>query len=164
MKTPLSALVDFRGFRWRLEPLHRKLRADLDGAQFALASLLREERELAELIRTLDSQFLQDARGMLNAPLEPGSRTRSLNYLVERGKDLEARRQEAAGLRSRITVAREECMTAERRLASLETLRGHAQARFVQEQMRVVAKEADMAWLAGRARNEAATTAGGSAP
>lgn len=164
MKTPLSALVDLRGFRWRLEPLHRKLRADLDGAQFVLASLLREERELAGSISSLESQFLQDARGVLNAPLEPASRTRSLNYLVERGKNLEARRQDVADLRSRITVAREVCMTAERRLASLETLRGNAQAHFVREQMRVAAKEADIAWLTGRARSGAVTVPEGSAP
>lgn len=162
MKMPLSALVDLRGFRWRLVPLHRKLRADLDGAQFVLASLLREEKELAGTIRILDSEFLQDARGVLNAPLEPERRTRSLRYLVERARDLEARRQDAAALRSRITAAREDCMTAERRLASIDTLRGNAQALFAQEQMRAAAKEADIAWLASRSRSEPVMTPGGS--
>jgi hypothetical protein len=162
MKRQLSARVDLRGFRWRLEPLRTKLHAELDAARYALASLVREEQERADAVRLLDAQFLHDAKTVLSSPLEPQGRARSLAYLVARRQELEGCRREAAALRSRVTAAREGCMTVERRLESVEKLRGNAQASFAQEQVRSAAKHADLAWLASRWRS--AHLQDGSAP
>ena len=164
MKIRFWPLADLRAFRWRLEPLHRKLRADLDAAQFTLATLLRQDKEMGEAIRLLDQQFLKDARDVLNAPLQPQNRACSLQFLADRGGELDARRREAAELRRRITAARERCMAAERRLVSLETLRGNAQAAFAQEQMRAAAREADTAWLANHYLPGSAVSQRGKAP
>lgn len=152
MKTPLPGIADLRGFRWHLEPLRRKLEADLEGARLALAALLRKESELDAIVRTLDAQFLQDARAALGPPLEARERARALAYLARQAQVLDGRKREACELRSRVTAAREECLTAERRLASTEKLRGKARALFAADQLRRAAKEADIAWLALRSR------------
>jgi len=164
MKTSLPRFADLRGFRWRLEPLRRKLQADLEGARLLLAALLGEEGRLAAAIRELDARFLHDARDILNAPLEARGRARALAYLLQQGEALHAQRRQACELRSRLTEAREECLAAERRLNSVEKLRGSAQAVFAAEQLRRTAKEADLAWLALHSRAGAAGRATRSMP
>ncbi len=154
MKTSLPGVADLRGFRWHLEPLRRKLEADLEGARLELAALLREEGELAAAVRELDARFLQDARDALRGPLDPQRRARALGYLTQQAKALDGHRRDACELRSRVTKAREACLTAERRLASTERLRAKAQALFAADQLRRTAKEADIAWLATRSRQQ----------
>lgn len=164
MKTSLSGTADLRGFRWHLEPLRRKLEADLEGARLVLAALLREEDGLAAAMRELEARFLQEARAVLSGPLDPQRRARALAYLTQRAQALDERRRDACELRSRVTVAREACLMAERRLASTERLRGKAQALFAADQLRRVAKEADIAWLAMRSRPQPESPAHGSMP
>lgn len=164
MKSRFWPRVDLHAFHWRLEPLHGKLRTDLDAAQHALAVLLREEKELGQALRAADEQFLEQAKHILKSPLQPQNRACSLQYMVERGREIDACREQAANLRSRVTAARESCMAAERRLASIETLRGNAQAAFAQDQARADAREADMGWLANRYRGRLRSRPGGEIP
>jgi hypothetical protein len=161
-----SSRADLRGFRWQLAPVEIKLNASVDAARMALALLRQQETGLQQGIATLKTQ-LDEGFAEVSAPagaaLHPWARASTLRYLVQQGQKLRAREVEAEALRLEVARARRDCASLRRQLACVEKLRSAAQAAFASEQMRAVAKEADLAWLAATARSIPPMTRDGAA-
>ena len=151
-----SKRVDLRAFRWQLAPLEKKLNANVDAACIALAVIRQREASLQQAIGTLESQRDREmvaVAALAGTTVDPWVRASTLKYLARQGRQLGARQLEAAALRLEFEKARETCASWRRQLACVEKLRAGAQAAFATQQLRAVAKEADLGWLAAHARS-----------
>lgn len=154
--------TDLRGFHWSLAPLDSKLQIALDAAQLRLGSLCREEAELRACVTTLDGERHQALAGLaglaVGRVVDPVSRGVRLRHAVQNGLSLKAREEELRELAIRIDAARQQCVAAERALASARKLRDAARADYAGARGRAEAREADFSWLVarftGRSRSE----------
>ena len=143
--------VDMRGFRWWLGGLEDKLDHDLNRARSELALLQREASDLdasrEQKLRERDAE-LACAGTLLAGAMDPVAYTRCLRFLSMAEARLQECRRQAEQLGTRVAAARDACVEADRKRASVESLRDGAQRVFALEQSRRDAKEADRAWLA----------------
>lgn len=146
-----TGLADMRGFRWRLAALEGKLDHDLDRARAALAALQREaatldaaRREMAEV----QAAHLRRAAALVAGRPDPAMHRACLQYLAHAENRLHQRRSEAEQLAARVAGARKACVDADRKLASVRSLRRRDEVPYAIEQARRNAREADLAWLA----------------
>lgn len=147
--TPGTA--DMRGFQWRLAALERKLDHDLGRAHSALAVLQREAADLDTLrneMADLLAAQMRGAAGLIARKPDPAAHRACLRYLQLGHERLHQRRSEADELAARVSVARQACLDADRKLAALRSLRHEQETEYATEQSRRGAREADLAWLA----------------
>jgi hypothetical protein len=143
--------ADLRGFHWPLAPLDSKLQIALDAAQLRLGKLCREEAELRSSVNALDGERHKILAGLaVGRVVEPVSRGVRLRHAVQHGLSLKAREEELRELAARIDTARQECVAAERALASARKLRDAARATYAGSRDRAEAREADFSWLVAR--------------
>lgn len=146
--------ADVRGFRWRLDSLERKLDHDLDLAHSTLAALQREATDLDAVrheMAAVQAAQMRRAAELAARRLDPAAHGACLQYLVLAEKRLQQRRSEAEQLAGRVADARTACLDADRKLASLRSLRREDEAGYATEQSRRNARDADLAWLANAA-------------
>jgi DNA repair exonuclease SbcCD ATPase subunit len=151
--------VDLRAFRWPLQPLERKLQADVDAARAALASLRQAARERASDIKELEQHWSAQARSAAPGPsatLDPCAHGLQLRYLGGLAARIDEMRQQAGALEARIAQAAAACLARQRKLASVEKQRERAEGVYAADQLWLASKEADLAWLAQAARSAAA--------
>jgi chromosome segregation ATPase len=159
--------ADVRGFPWRLAALERKLDHDLDRARSALAALQREAANLDTMRHEMaDGQAAQmrHASALVARRLDPVAHRACLQYLVLAEQSLQQRRSEAERLAVRVADARKACLVADRKLASLRSLRREDETGYATEQARRNARDADLAWLANAAAARATARCEGKAP
>lgn len=146
--------ADMRGFQWRLAALERKLDHDLGLARSALAMLQREATDLDAVRHEMaDAQAAQMRRAaeLMVRRLDPGAHAACLQYLVLAENRLLLRRSEAEQLAGRVADARKACLDADRKLASLGSLRREDEAGYATQQSRRNARHADLVWMANAA-------------
>lgn len=143
--------ADLRGFQWPLAALERKLDHDLERAHSALATLQREAANLDTVRREMaDAQSAQMRRAgaLMVHRLDPAAHRACLQYLVLADERLQQCRSEAEQVAARVADARKACLDADRKLASLLSLRRDDETAYATEQSRRNARDADLAWLA----------------
>lgn len=143
--------ADLRGFQWRLAALERKLDHDLGRARSALATLQREAADLDTVrhdMADVQAAQMRRAAALVVRGLDPAAHRACLQYLVLAEGRLQQRRSEAEQLAARVADARKACLDADRKLASLRSLRREDEAEYATDQSRRNAREADLAWLA----------------
>lgn len=146
-----SRHADVRGFQWRLAALEQKLDHDLARAHSALATLQREARKLKAVQAEMDdvqSAQMRRAAALMGRSLDPAAHGACLRYLVLAEQHIQQRRNEAVHLATRVADARTACLAADRKLASLRSLRREDESEYAREQSRRSARDADLAWLA----------------
>lgn len=162
-----AGTVDLRAFRWRLAGLDRKLDHELECTRSALAALQREAASLDALRHEMtEAHFdaLRKTSKLLADAVDPVAHRACLQYLAATEDRLRERSDEAGQLDARVMEARKACLDADRRLASLRSLRQDEEADYTREQSRRIARDADLAWLALAAtRDQAAARRGGRA-
>lgn len=157
MKAPVPWRADMRAFRWHLAPLERKLEASIEVARVARAHLQRQADVLQRSIDLIAEQRrreLKDAARATRIAIDPRVHARILQYLVQLSGTIERKQEEAVALRRRIDAEARACADAERQLACVERMREAAQAAYAAGQFRTAEKEADLTWLAARARED----------
>lgn len=144
--------TDLRGFHWPLAPLDSKLQIALDAARLRLGNLCREEAELRASVDTLDGERHRALAGLAvgRGVLDPVTRGVRLRHALQHGLSLKAREEELRELAARIDRARQECIAAERALASARKLRDAARASYAGARDRAERHEADFSWLVAR--------------
>lgn len=145
------AQVDLRAFRWPLQPLERKLQAELDAARARLAALRQAAREPADRVAALEQQWTEQARSATPIPegaLDPAAHQRQLCYLGSLARQIDKMRKEANQLGAHVAEAAAICLQQERKLAVVQKRRERAESLYAGEQLRRASKEADLAWLA----------------
>lgn len=144
--------TDLRGFHWPLAPLDSKLQIALDAAQLRLGNLCREEEELRACANAIDGERHKVLAGMAagRGVVDPVARGVRLRHALQQGISLKAREEELRELAARIETARQECVAAERALASARKLRDAARADYAGSRERASAREADFSWLVAR--------------
>jgi flagellar biosynthesis chaperone FliJ len=150
----IAGRADMRAFQWRLAALERKLEHDLGRAHTALAALQREAASLDTVRREMadvQAAHLRRTAALVPRKLDPTAYRACLHYLALAEDRLHQHRCDAEQLAARVADARRACLDADRKLASLRSLRERDEAAYATEQSRRRAREDDLAWLANAA-------------
>lgn len=149
---PKSA-ADLRAFRWRAEPLLRKLHVEREVTRQRFAAARRDARARRKAAQDRDiarQAALARAAAGATGPLDPAALSRTLAHVMRIAGQAADARIEAQACEHRADLARSAWLVVESRLSWMQNLRRAAQAEYASEQLRRVAKEADQLWLAQR--------------
>ena len=153
MKPRRSQAADLRGFAWPLAAAERQREHQVDCARAQLALLERKHlasvREL-DLLRSSRDQELRRLAVLRDTRMDPAVQRHAIHHLRHSLERQSACEQQAMRLKSEVEQARGRCAGAQQRLEAARQLREAALARYVHDQARREAKEADLAWLGRR--------------
>ena len=155
MQDERVANADMRAFRWRAEPLLRKLQVQRDVDRHLFAAARREaraRRQSAEEQDALKDKALAWSQAAATGSLDPAALSRALAHVARLATRAAAAGAAAPDEELRAERARAAWLDVEGRIACVRHVRCAAAAEFAAEQHRRTGKEADQLWLAQRRR------------
>lgn len=148
-----GSTADMRAFRWRAEPVLRKLQVQRDVGRQLFAVARREaraRRQAAEDQDTAKQKALAWSQAAFTGSLDPLALSRALGHVMRLAAKVAEAGAAAQEGEDRADHARAVWLGVEAQIACLRKMRSAAAAGFASEQRRLLDKEADQLWLAQR--------------